>query len=337
MDIHSKVEFEQILKSYNDELTNYQNKIKGFSEQDSSLKTRISKKKKTSRKYIKKDVLWDFHNPLAAGLIENALNMQLNYLLQGANPPTKGLFVNCFTHYRFNANDSSDPALSKMGVVHAIGEQETAEQQHSALRHHVYFDDSLIRFQIPLVFLLNNKSRPSGKFWIYHIRFKLIVSNEGDENELGELVDPFGRGYIGVTARHPFIRLSEHYDKYKTKTGNLIHQQWRSLDENNIKYLMVFQIIGRVDTEEEMYEAEEQLVEAQTLTPLGFNMIPGGKNGIAFLRNKGFDNVNSENKDDLAAVLMHKKRVMHFRSPHIREYKKDHFTFVKGAWINKNK
>lgn len=335
MEIHSKIKFEKILKGYSDELTVQQNQISNYSDQGASSRSRRSKNKKTNRKYIKKNILRDFHNPLAADLIENALDTQLNNLMKGDNPPEKGLFVNCFTHYRFNSDDKNRLTNPKMGVVHAIGEKETGEEQSSALRHHVYFDDSLIRFQIPLGFLLNNKHRPSGSYWIYHIRFRLIASNDGEHEQLKELVDPFGRGYIGVTARHPFVRLSEHYDKYKSQSGNLIHQQWRSLDNNNIKYLMVFQIVGRVDTEDEMYEAEEQLVEAYTLSPLGFNMIPGGKNGIAFLKNSGFKNADRENKDDLSALLMQNKRAMHFRSPHVREYKKNHYTFVKGAWINK--
>lgn len=336
MEIHSKIEFEKILKGYNHELTNQQSKISSPFNQRPSFKTRRPKDKKTNRKYVKKNILRDFHNPIAAGLIENALDSQLNYLMNGDNPPEKGLFVNCFTHYRFNSDDKNNLTKSKMGLVHAIGEKETGEEQHSALRHHVYFDDLLIRFQIPLVFLLNNKRRPSGSFWLYNIRFQLISSSDGEHEQLNELVGPFGKGYIGVTARHPFIRLSEHFDKYKSQSGNLIHQQWRSLDNNNIKYLMVFQIVGRVDTEDDMYEAEEHLVEAQTLSPLGFNMIPGGKNGIAFLRSNGFINADRENKDDLSALLMQSKRAMHFRSPHVREYKKDHYTFVKGAWVNKS-
>ena len=241
-----------------------------------------------------------------------------------------------FWHSSDDVKQDSKPSENKKHtntIIHASVEVNPSALQHSCVRHFIQIGDTNMRFQIPFIFLTKNKNKPKGNFWVYHIRFGLHESKNGPSS-LEQLQKPFGSGYIGVTSRHPFVRLNEHYKKFRSGEGNLIHQQWRSLDDNNISHLMIFQITGRCETEEEMYDGEEKLVEVYSLTPKGFNMIPGGKNGIRFLEKHGFKNVNIENKEDFASTFLNIKKKTHYRKPHIREYKKDHFTFISGTWVN---
>tara|TARA_R110001632_G_scaffold84795_1_gene186714 strand:- start:1616 stop:2575 length:960 start_codon:yes stop_codon:yes gene_type:complete len=313
--------------------TNIVDFIKDKITNPSSFEEIISTSKKTQtkrrfRKYLEKDILNDFHNPKTALTLHEVVEKALNDHLNGKSIPKKGLYIDCYTMHTFSENKKHTNT-----IIHASVEVDPSALQHSCVRHFIQIGDTNMRFQIPFIFLTKNKNKPKGNFWVYHIRFGLHESKNGPSS-LEQLQKPFGSGYIGVTSRHPFVRLNEHYKKFRSGEGNLIHQQWRSLDDNNISHLMIFQITGRCETEEEMYDGEEKLVEVYSLTPKGFNMIPGGKNGIRFLEKHGFKNVNIENKEDFASTFLNIKKKTHYRKPHIREYKKDHFTFISGTWVN---
>ena len=296
-----------------------------FGEQLPKEKNGVSRQK-SKKKYLAPNIFEDFHHPAAAKTLHEAVEFHLNQQLNGKKIPQKGLYIDCFTVHGLKDKKRLYSA------THASSELDATNTQNSCIRHFVELGDVTIRFQIPLVFLTRDKYRPKGKYWVYHIRFSLI--DDKKSGDLEQLQKPFGSGYVGVTGRHPFIRLEEHYRKFTDGDGNLIHRQWRSLEDNSISHIMVFQITGRFETEDEMYDAEEELVELYTLSPKGFNMIPGGKNGIKFLERHGITNPQPDNKEDLASTFLDTKNRMHYRMPHVREYKKDHFTYVSGAWVN---
>jgi hypothetical protein len=295
-------------------------------EQSHKEKRSSKPKKRPQKKYLAPNIFEDFHHPAAAATLHEAVEFNLNQQLGGGKIPEKGLYIDCYTVHGFTDGEHVNSATSASSGFDSTG------AQNSCVRHFIEFGDVTIRFQIPFIFLTRNKYRPKGNYWVYHIRFNL--SEDKKSGDLSQLQKPFGHGYIGVTGRHPFIRLEEHYRKFTNGEGNLLHRQWRSLEDNCISNIMVFQITGRFETEDEMYDAEEELVDLYTLSPKGFNMIPGGKNGIKFLEKHGIANPELEKKEDLISTFLDTKKRMHYRMPHLREYKKDHFTYVSGAWIN---
>jgi hypothetical protein len=128
----------------------------------------------------------------------------------------------------------------------------------------------------------------------------------------------------------------EHYNDMRDGKGHLLHSVWRDLRRREIPHRVIAQISGYSETEDGIYDMEEEIVGTNTLAPLGLNMIPGGRNGIAQLRAMGFENAGMENRDRLLAKAIkdRKGKKTHYRKAHSREYAPGKFTLVKGAWVN---
>ncbi|MDB2410539.1 hypothetical protein N9W57_07960, partial [Pseudomonadales bacterium] len=127
---------------------------------------------------------------------------------------------------------------------------------------------------------------------------------------------------------------------YTQQTTKSLYRSWMLLDKNKIDHLVSFEILDRCDTEEEMFEQEQFFINELDTLKNGFNTIPGGKLGKRFLNEVGVECTDPENKDDLAARF-YKSPVggknPHYVSEHIREYKPNLFTYVKGHFRNLSK
>jgi hypothetical protein len=177
--------------------------------------------------------------------------------------------------------------------------------------------------------------KPYGNCWLYQIRFNTDQAvHEGKLNQ--QTFDMLGHGCFGVTRRPFAVRINEHFAEMKAGRGHLLHTVWRDLETRNIPHRVIAQLVAHSTNEDEIYKMEEQVVADASLAPLGLNMIPGGRAGIIFLRNLGVRNARFDNRDRLLADAINERdgTKPHYRSAHLREYKKGAFTMVTGHWVN---
>ena len=302
--------------------------------------------------YLTRDALLPyFWDPHIADMVRDNIEMSLKSIL-GTDPiPQKGLRI----VIRILHIVGKDGKVSQVVVA---GSQAGKVNQNSHVAIMGYFDDGNVRspasteklqdmvylfdetsseIRLPFDFLCADQipKRPFGNNWLYHIRFNAVEACSTGVIDQA-FFDTIGRGYVGVTAC-PFVkRMIEHYNDMRDGKGHLLHSVWRDLRRRKIPHRVIAQISGHSDTEDGIYKMEEEVVGANTLAPLGLNMIPGGRNGIAQLRAMGFANAGMENRDRLLAKAIHerKDRKTHYRKAHSREYAPGKFTLVKGAWVN---
>jgi hypothetical protein len=302
--------------------------------------------------YLVRDALLPFFwDPSIADMLRDNIETSLKSIL-GADPiPEKGLRIVVRILHILGKD-------GKTSQVVVAGSQPGKSNQNSHVAIMGYFDDgnvrspasaetlqdmpylfnettSEIRLPFNLICAPEIPKRPFGSNWLYHIRFN---AEEARQNEIIDqgFFDTLGRGYIGVTAR-PFVkRMIEHYNDMRDGKGHLLHSVWRDLRRREIPHRVIAQISGYSETEDGIYDMEEEIVGTNTLAPLGLNMIPGGRNGIAQLRAMGFENAGMENRDRLLAKAIkdRKGKKTHYRKAHSREYAPGKFTLVKGAWVN---
>lgn len=91
--------------------------------------------------------------------------------------------------------------------------------------------------------------------------------------------------YCGVTKRGWRKRWSEHLHAAKSGSHYRFHKAIR--EWNDIAQSTMHEIVGWGLSESAAMSFEEDLIESETLYPLGLNMIPGGKSGLAYLRKIG--------------------------------------------------
>ena len=94
--------------------------------------------------------------------------------------------------------------------------------------------------------------------------------------------------YYGITSRHWLQRLKEHIAAAKAGSPLLVHRALRERLPNAAKFQHT--IIGAGLTQDEAYDVEEYLVAKYSLAadfPDGLNMIPGGREGIRRLHERG--------------------------------------------------
>ncbi len=302
--------------------------------------------------YLRRDALLPFFwDPMIADMVRENVDMSLKSILGDAPIPEKGLRIVIRILHMLDKRGKSSQVV-------VAGSQTGKPDQSSHVAIMGYFDDGNIRspataeklsdmaylfedttseIRLPLDFLCADEipKRPFGNNWLYQIRFNAEEARrEGIIDQA--FFDTIGRGYVGVTAR-PFVkRMIEHFKDMRDGKGHLLHSVWRDLRRREIPHRVIAQISGYSNTEDGIYEMEEGIVENTTLAPLGLNMIPGGRNGIAYLRSMGFATANMENRDRLLAEAIKKRngRKTHYRKAHSREYAPGKLTLVKGAWVN---
>jgi len=106
----------------------------------------------------------------------------------------------------------------------------------------------------------------------------------------------FGRGnsypndgyfYVGVTTRSWQERWAEHRRAIEAGSPLLFHKTLREeLSAGRVTYIH-HKVMGVTNDLEELYAAEEDLVEGHWTDERRLNMIPGGKSGLKYLRDNG--------------------------------------------------
>lgn len=132
-------------------------------------------------------------------------------------------------------------------------------------------------------------------FGHYHIyRHSFLTDQNGEQIA--------NAGYTGVTKRGWRTRWAEHLRAANSGSHYRFHKaikQWQGVATTTMH-----QIIGHAKTEHLAMAMEERIVARDTLYPLGLNMIPGGKEGLAYLRRIGAIGANERvGVDDVQKVI----------------------------------
>jgi len=151
----------------------------------------------------------------------------------------------------------------------------------AAMRGLTTIDETLIKqpslvFSIPAHFLLIPKHFPKKSYVLY----QHIFGNGGSYPNDGYF-------YVGVTTRSWQKRWSEHKRAIESGSPLLFHRKFREEAESGKVTYIHHKVMGITDDLEQLYEAEEFLVEGHWDDERRLNMIPGGKSGLKYLRENG--------------------------------------------------
>lgn len=96
-----------------------------------------------------------------------------------------------------------------------------------------------------------------------------------------------GYFYVGVTTRSWQTRWSEHRRAMGSGSPLLFHRKLRDeLEAGRVTYIH-HKVMGITNNLEDLYSAEEALVEGHWTDARRLNMIPGGKSGFKYMRDSG--------------------------------------------------
>jgi len=131
-------------------------------------------------------------------------------------------------------------------------------------------------FSIPAHYLLAPQLSPSVAYVLYQHIFGHGASYPID-----------GYFYVGVTKRSWQKRWAEHKRAIKNDSPLLFHKKFREeLLNGRVTYLH-HKVMEITDDLEQLYKAEEFLVEGHWEDERRLNMIPGGKSGLRYMRENG--------------------------------------------------
>ncbi|HCT6105543.1 TPA: hypothetical protein OT217_002844 [Escherichia coli] len=131
-------------------------------------------------------------------------------------------------------------------------------------------------FSIPAHYLLSPQSQPNSAYVLYQHIFGNGASYPYD-----------GYFYVGVTKRSWQKRWSEHKRAIINNSPLLFHRKFR---EEQLKGRITYvhhKVMAITNDLEQLYNAEELLVEGHWNDERRLNMIPGGKSGLRYLRENG--------------------------------------------------
>ena len=131
-------------------------------------------------------------------------------------------------------------------------------------------------FSIPAHLLLVPQYFPKKSYVLY----QHIFGNGGSYPNDGYF-------YVGVTTRNWQKRWTEHKHAIDTGSPLLFHRKFREEAERGKVTYIHHKVMGITDDIEQLYEAEEFLVEGHWSDERRLNMIPGGKSGLRYLRENG--------------------------------------------------
>lgn len=156
-----------------------------------------------------------------------------------------------------------------------------------------------------------------GKHYVYHVRFGIPGDDERVPAEIDSIIR---RGYGGMTSRHPFLRLKEHFSDTRRGSGSLFHRYWATTRELIPETMGIMNVWEVCSTRDDAFDSEEEMVdEFGTKYPGGLNVISGGKKGFRELWECGVGTRNmSATERDIAADRLFGGRSGHYRIPHIR-------------------
>ena len=146
----------------------------------------------------------------------------------------------------------------------------------------IYGDGTRWTFKVPLQYLLKSWGNANDGYQVYSHCIKI----SGITDMFGEVVTSeskvIEKCYSGITKRNWLKRLEEHLREIRQGDHKLFHRAWReSVEGKDVVYHSYLQLVNL--TYEEAMEWEERYVDKHTLSPKGFNMIPGGFEGLRHL------------------------------------------------------
>ncbi|WP_220493259.1 hypothetical protein [Pseudoalteromonas sp. SG44-1] len=168
----------------------------------------------------------------------------------------------------------------------------------AARRGLITIDEALIKqpslvFSIPAHFLLTPKYFPKKSYVLY----QHIFGNGGSYPNDGYF-------YVGLTTRSWQKRWAEHKRAIKSGSHLLFHRKFREETKSGKVTYLHHKVMGITDNLEELYEAEEFLIEGHWDDERRLNMIPGGKSGLLYLRENGLlQNSAIPMPDDRSVIL----------------------------------
>lgn len=128
---------------------------------------------------------------------------------------------------------------------------------------------------VPVMMIIKDAPDFSGTYQMYQHYFTSDESGQPIENAC----------YTGITKRGWRTRWAEHLRSANAGSHYLFHKAIRQW--NGKAQFSMHVVIGCGLSEHGALKAEEEIVEKETLYPLGLNMVPGGTAGIAYLRRIG--------------------------------------------------
>lgn len=146
----------------------------------------------------------------------------------------------------------------------------------------IYEDGTRWTFKVPLQYLLRGWGDANDGYQCYTHCIKLSPITPVVSEVAPKEVEAIERCYSGITSRNWLQRLEEHLREVRQGDQKLFHRAWReATDGKNVVYHSYVQWVNL--SFEAAMEWEERYVEKHTLSPKGFNMIPGGFEGFRFL------------------------------------------------------
>ena len=135
-------------------------------------------------------------------------------------------------------------------------------------------------YKIPLQCLIKGWGRANNGYQVYVHTLTFghasIAENDKRLDKNGNRIKELS--YVGITGRNWLQRLDEHIAKVRNGAGYMYHQAMRdSLTNNEMAY--IYELLDLNLTFEDAMNIEELLVDAWSLAPKGFNLIPGGFRG----------------------------------------------------------
>lgn len=128
---------------------------------------------------------------------------------------------------------------------------------------------------LPLMLVVTGTKDFSGDHVLYRHRFGAAGT-----------ADCKADTYIGITKRGWRTRWAEHVRAANSGSHYRFHQairRWQNIDAGVTSHF----VMACGMSEQQAFAMEEKMVAAETLYPLGLNMVPGGNAGLAYLRKIG--------------------------------------------------
>lgn len=145
---------------------------------------------------------------------------------------------------------------------------------------------------LPLLMVVNGAPDYSNYHQVYQHHFV----RDGDDQRIANSC------YTGVTKRGWRTRWSEHLRSAESGSHYRFHRairQWQG-----VARATTHMVVALCPSESAAMDIEEGLVERDSLYPLGLNMIPGGRSGLAYLRKIGAIGANERvGVDDRQSII----------------------------------
>jgi hypothetical protein len=191
-----------------------------------------------------------------------------------------------------------------------------------------------------------------GGRWTFKMPLQYLLKGWGDANEghqcyvhcitVSGITELFGESptgdsgavekcYSGITKRNWLKRLQEHLREVRQDDHKLFHRAWReAVEGKDVVYHSYLQWVNH--TYEEAMVWEERYVNKFTLTPKGFNMIPGGFEGekhISKYRTPGSAPNDLDERDRAIAEYIRQHPLKGIPNPFMSELWKDDDYYLK--------